>query len=116
MDVFKMSEDLSNLIWEIVKQWSYFERDTIGKQLVRAADSISANLAESHGRFHFKDKQNFTYYARGSLEETRSWLRKSYQRRLINSQQNKQLCVILDHLSPKLNRLIKSFGPINHHS
>jgi four helix bundle protein len=111
MDVFIRAENLSNLIWDIVKQWSFFEKDTVGKQLVRAADSISANLAESHGRYHFKDKQNFIYYSRGSLEETRSWLRKSNQRKLINNQQNEQLCAIIDTIRPKFNRQIKNFGP-----
>ncbi len=70
LEVYILSEELSNLIWEMVKNWNYFEKRTIGNQLVRAADSISANLAECHGRFHYKDKQKFGYYARGSFEET----------------------------------------------
>ncbi|MCK4559094.1 MAG: four helix bundle protein [Calditrichia bacterium] len=52
MEVYVLSEELSNKIWSIVKWWNYFERNTVGKQLVKAADSISANIAESHGRFH----------------------------------------------------------------
>lgn len=111
MDVFILSEDISNILWDIVKQWPYFERDTIGKQVVRAADSISANLAECHGRFHYRDKQKFAYYARGSMEETKSWIRKGQHRKLINNKQNEQLCSILNSLGPKLNRLIKSFRP-----
>ncbi len=70
LEVYILSEELSNLIWEMVKNWNYFEKRTIGNQLVRAADSISANLAECHGRFHYKDKQKFGYYVRGSFEET----------------------------------------------
>ena len=80
LEIYILAEYLSNQIWEIVKKWNYFEKDTIGKQLVRAADSISANLAEGHGRFHFKDRLNFCYYARGSLEETKSWLSKKAKR------------------------------------
>ena len=69
VEVFILSENLSNKIWNIVKSWDYFERDTMGKQLVRSVDSISSNIAESHGRYHFKDKQKFGYYARGSLKK-----------------------------------------------
>ena len=74
------------IIWNICIKWDYFAKDTMGKQLVRAADSISANLAEGHGRFHFKDRLNFCYYARGSLEETKTWLSKAFRRGLISSE------------------------------
>ena len=113
MDVYRLSEDISNIIWDLVKQWSFFNKDTIGKQLVKAADSISANLAESHGRFHFRDKQKFTYYARGSLEETKCWLIKIRHRNLITKQEIEQLCVMIDDLGPKLNQLIKSYQSLN---
>ncbi len=54
LEIYQMAEDLSDRIWEICIKWDYFAKDTIGKQLVRAADSISANIAEGHGRYHFK--------------------------------------------------------------
>ncbi|HIK06547.1 MAG TPA: four helix bundle protein [Trichormus sp. M33_DOE_039] len=37
-------------IWNIVKKWDNFAKDTVGKPIVRAADSICANLAEGRGR------------------------------------------------------------------
>jgi len=43
-------------------------------QLRRAAVSISANIAEAYGRFHYRDKLNFYYHSRGSLYETKSHL------------------------------------------
>ena len=109
IEVFIISEELSNLLWDIVKQWNNFEKETIGKQLVRAADSISANIAESHGRYHFKDKQKFGYYARGSFEETKSWLRKCYHRRLLNEKQFRIIKTYINELGPKLNALINTF-------
>lgn len=41
--VYQLSEILADEIWIIVTNWKYFEKDTVGKQLVRAADSIGAN-------------------------------------------------------------------------
>jgi hypothetical protein len=41
--VYQLSEILADEIWIIVTSWKYFEKDTVGKQLVRAADSIGAN-------------------------------------------------------------------------
>ncbi|MEJ5995551.1 four helix bundle protein [Pedobacter sp. Du54] len=45
--------------------WDFCAKDTIGKQICRAADSISANIAEGYGRFHYKENKNFCYYSRG---------------------------------------------------
>ena len=55
----------------------------MGEQLVRAGDSIGANIAESFGRFSYGGKLQFLYYARGSLYETRYWLRRAYTRNLL---------------------------------
>ena len=108
-DVFLLSENLANFIWRIVLQWNYFERDTVGKQLVRSVDSISANIAESHGRFHYQDKKNFGYFARGSLEETKSWVRKCRERKLMSDEELAQIETYLNELGPKLNALINTF-------
>ena len=107
LDVYQMAEELSDIIWNICIKWDYFAKNTIGKQLVRAVDSICANLAEGHGRFHFKDRLNFCYYARGSLEETKAWLSKAIRRNLISSgiDEIKQLIEILPK---KLNAYINS--------
>ena len=46
LEVYKLSEKLANEIWKIVEKWDYFAKDTIGKQIVRSADSIGANIDE----------------------------------------------------------------------
>ncbi len=109
IDVFILAENLANLIWEIVLKWNYFEQDTVGKQLIRAVDSISANIAESHGRYHYQDKKNFGYFARGSFEETKSWIRKCEQRNLISEKELKEINKYLSAIGPKLNALINTY-------
>ena len=109
LEVYIIAERLANFVWQVVKKWNYFERETIGKQLVRAVDSVSANIAESHGRYHFKDKQKFGYYARGSFEETRCWLRKCVYRDLLTSEQKVTITKYMDAIGPKLNALINSY-------
>ena len=56
--------------------------DTIGKQIVRAADSVCANIAEGRGKYNDQDNRRFVKIARGSLYETISWLRLAYARQL----------------------------------
>ena len=48
LDVYQLAELLSDKIWGIVSEWDHFMKDTIGKQIVRSADSISANIAEGY--------------------------------------------------------------------
>lgn len=72
LQVYQLSMGIGEKIWSIFIDWSYFEKDTIGKQLVRAVDSVAANLSEGFGRFHFKEAKNFSYYSRGSLYETKT--------------------------------------------
>ena len=107
LDIYQMAEDLSDRVWEICIKWDYFAKDTIGKQLVRAADSISANLAEGHGRYHFNDRLKYCYYARGSLEETKSWISKATRRSLIKTDVS-EINRALELLPKKLNAYIRS--------
>jgi len=48
--IYALPEQLADRIWESVSRWDGFAKDTVGKQLVRAADSIGANIAEGSGR------------------------------------------------------------------
>ena len=63
--VFRLAETLADEIWDIVTNWNYFEKDTIGKQLVKAADRIGANIAEGTGRGTPADNRKFIRIARG---------------------------------------------------
>ena len=45
LKVYQLAEEITNKIWFIVEKWDRFAKDIIGKQLVRSADSIGANLA-----------------------------------------------------------------------
>lgn len=109
--MYKLSEDLSDGIWEIASRWSQFDRDTVGKQIVRSADSIGANIAEGTGRYGTHDNKRFGYIARGSLNETKHWLWRAYKRNLLTDEDIEMLKPILDELSPKLNAYINSIKP-----
>lgn len=108
--VYQMSMELGEKVWNIVINWDYFLKDTIGKQLVRASDSIAANLSEGFGRYHYKETINFNYYSRGSLYETKTWLTKAYNRSLISENEYNSFIVEIDTLGVKLNNYINSIG------
>lgn len=106
--IFQLAEDLADAVWAEVATWKPFVRDTIGRQLVRAADSVGANIAEGHGRFHYRDEITFDYYGRGSLRETRYWLRRARARQIITPETFQGLVAKVDQLEPQLNAYINS--------
>lgn len=107
---YQRAMDIGDKIHKEVVQWNYFERDTVGKQLVRAADSIAANLSEGLGRYHFKEQKNFSYYSRGSLFETKTWLHKALNRKLIEQTTCRILTSELEEIGKMINKYIKSIG------
>ena len=108
LDVYRLAEELSDLIWEAYDQWTPKAQNTLGYQVIRSADSIAANLAEGYGRYTPADRRKFYLYARGSFEETKAWLRKAIRRRVIRADDVPQYKVLIDSLGPKLNAFIKS--------
>jgi four helix bundle protein len=106
--VYKLAETLADGIWGVVITWDYLAKDTVGKQMIRAADSIGANIAEGTGRAPLQDNRRFIRMARGSLYETQHWLRRAYKRSLLSKQQVASLTPIIGELSPKLNAYFRS--------
>src|SRR5215212_2125057 len=107
LEVYQMAEEFSDPIWNTVNESDYFVKDTIGKQLVRAADSISANIAEGYGRFYYKESKQFYFYSRGSIQETKSWLSKCKRRKIINEEKFDTLIKEAESILIKLNAFIK---------
>ena len=101
--IYRLSELLADEIWNIAGAWKPFARDTLGKQIVRAADSIGANIAEGSGRGSSQDNRRFIRMARGSLCETQHWLRRAFNRKLLTVREIEKLKPLIDELSPKLN-------------
>jgi four helix bundle protein len=109
LEVYRLAEQLSDITWNIILRWDYFSKITVGKQMVGAGDGIAANIGEGHGRYHYKNK-NFCYYARGSLEETKVWLREGVRRGLLDLADHPDLTEITNILPKQLNAYIRSIG------
>ncbi|MCC6571738.1 MAG: four helix bundle protein [Chitinophagales bacterium] len=113
LEVHRLAKEFSNEIWEIVLLFNYFEKDTVGKQLCRSADSISSNIAEGYGRYFYKENKQFCYYARGSIFETKDWITKLKDRKIISEERFSDLDNKLNTLGKMLNSYIKAIGKNN---
>ncbi len=110
LQVYQLAEKLADEIWKIVVTWDTLARNTVGTQIIRSADSIGANLAEGSGRGSNQDYKRFIKISRGSLYETRHWLRRAYKRDLLSKEQINVLSPLIDELTPKLNAYLRSIG------
>lgn len=106
--VLQAAEAVADGIWQQVVQWDPFAREVVGGQLARAGDSIGANIAEAFGRFHYGEKLQFLYYARGSLFETKYWLNRARTRDLMPSAQVQDYVSQLTDLVRQLNAFAAS--------
>ncbi|HUS03224.1 MAG TPA: four helix bundle protein [Chitinophagaceae bacterium] len=113
LEVYKVAMEIGDKVWDIVEKWDYFNKDTWGKQFVRAADSIALNIAEGYGRFFYKENKNFNYYSRGSAFESTSCLRKALKRNLVSEEDNLLLRHLFERYLKLMNGYIKSIGAQN---
>lgn len=70
LDTWKQSRKIRNIVSDLVKSFPGEEKFRLTDQIIRSSRSISNNLAEGHGRFHYQDNIRFCIMARGSLTET----------------------------------------------
>ena len=110
LEIYQLAEKLADEIWEIVLVWNHLAQDTLGKQIIRSADGIGANIAEGSGRGSDQDYRRFLRIARGSLNETRHWLRRAFKRKLLTDMQVSSLTPTIEKLTLKLNAYLRSIG------
>ena len=106
LEIYKLSMEVGRQAYEIAKGWSAIHRYTISYQLIRAVDSIAANISEGYGRFHYKEQRQFCYIARGSIYETNTWLTKAKERIPEDKIQIEKLLCNIHILLKRLNAYI----------
>ena len=111
LKVYQLSESLADSIWDIAVKWHQPAKDTVGKQVIRSSDSIGANIAEGSGRGSVMDNRRFARVARGSLYETKHWLRRAFRRKLLSTKEIDALRIVIDDLTRALNGYIRSLNP-----
>jgi four helix bundle protein len=98
--VWKKARDFKNEIFQLVKVFPAEEKYRLADQLIRSSRSISAQIAEGHGKRTNKDKIKYCTQARGSLSETINHLIDAFDCSYINSEQ-------LQYYRDKINEVEK---------
>ena len=108
LELYKVALNLSNEAWKIFSIMNWHDQKITGDQFITSTDSVAANIAEGYGRYHFLDRIKFYYNARGSLLESKHWLKLLKERKLIDEQGYKNLIGLVENLHIKLNIYIKA--------
>jgi len=69
LDVWKLARELRLEIKQLCDRLPSEEKYRLVDQLLRASRSVTANIAEGYGRYHYQENIRFCRQARGSLYE-----------------------------------------------
>jgi len=103
--VVRIAEVIGSRIKHDIATWPPYERKSLGDQLLRAVDSVGANISEGYVRVHVKERLHFFSLAQGSLEEALFHLRRARDRDLMTRLEAFTVSGLLIRLSKGLERL-----------
>ena len=74
LEVWKQTRELRKELAQLVKRFPSDEKFKLKDQMIRASRSVTANIAEGYGRFHYQENIQFSRVSRGSLNELQDHL------------------------------------------
>ena len=105
LKIWLEARDFRKMISELVKDFPQDEKYRLTDQLIRSSRSITANIAEGHGRYHFQENIQFCRQARGSLVELYDHLTCALDEKFISEETFKNLTG--NHL--KIHKMINGY-------
>ena len=107
LEVWVRAKDFALVIYnEVVPHLPADEKWNLTQQLKRAAQSIPANIAEGHGRYHFLENVRFCYMARGSLVEVQSHMTLAHDLGYLSDDVYKRITTLAESIGKQLNNYI----------
>lgn len=113
LNIWKNGYNLLMEIYNISETFPDKEKFSLTSQITRSANSITANIAESHGRYNYADKVRVLYISRGEITETRSHLAVAYGRKYIKEKKFIELNEGYKKITKELNLYINSLKKKN---
>tara|TARA_R110000796_G_scaffold71409_4_gene162082 strand:- start:2663 stop:3034 length:372 start_codon:yes stop_codon:yes gene_type:complete len=112
LEAWKKGRVLRGDISALTKTFPVEEKFKLVDQLIRASRSVTANLAEGYGRFHYQENIQFCRVSRGSLTEIQDHITVAYDEGYINEELAKKYdeqveeCIRI--INGYINYLVKS--------
>ena len=106
LDCWKRAAELRRNFSVIVKTFPVEEKFRLSDQILRASRSVTANIAEGYGRFHYQEYIQFCRQSRASLYELLDHLLVAFDEKYISESELKKLRADLDNCLAVLNGFI----------
>jgi four helix bundle protein len=107
LEVWVRAKEFALAIYkEIVPNFPADEKWNLTQQLKQAAQSVPANIAEGHGRFHFLDNVRFCYIAHGSLTEVQSHMALAHDLGYLQDETYNRMTSHAESIGKQLNNYI----------
>ena len=107
LDVWKQCRSIRKNVWNLCKTLPSDEKYMLKNQMIRASRSVTANIAEGYGRYHYQENIQFCRQGRGSLYELIDHVLVSQECNYINENQAKKLLKELETAIRLMNGYIK---------
>lgn len=110
LPIWKLGFQLQKNIAELVDTFPQYERFALADQLRRSSNSVIANIAQAHGRYHFKDKIRVLYISRGEILETQSHILVAVSRTYIQTKDAMVYVNEYESLKKQLNAYVNTLS------
>lgn len=107
LDCWKKGRDLRLCIAEVCKIFPSSEKYRLVDQMIRSSRSVTNNIAEGYGRYHFKENIQFCRHSRGSLFELKDHIGICLEERYIDVHTYEKLNEMIVDVIIVLNGYIK---------
>lgn len=107
LEIWQLARDFRKEISMLIKTFPSEEKYRLNDQMVRASRSVTANIAEGYGRFHYQENIQFCRQSRGSLYEMIDHLAVAFDEEYITDDVLKQLKEDIMLILRKLNGYIQ---------
>ncbi len=104
LHIYELAMNIGEKIWKMVNKWDYFAKETIGKKLVQATDSVACRLNENSENKNNSDDKDKLSFIITDLNETKTLLAKAVQRKLIDEREYNNISTEINVISFFLNK------------
>ncbi len=107
LKIYNLAERIEIFLHKLTKKYPEDEKYRMTDQLRRASNAITSNIAESYGRYTFKEKIRYMYVARGESFELKQLMVRSYKKEYIKKESLKFIEDRIVELIKGINGYIK---------
>ena len=107
LEVYKIAVEIRQDFSKFSKGLPVEEKYKLKDQIIRASRSVTANISEGYGRYHFQEQIQYCRQARGSLFELKDHLNVSLEEGYISKEIYKLKIEKIEQAIKKMNGYIK---------